>query len=26
VRGANPIRGEATIRDALIPGEMDLFR
>jgi coenzyme F420-0:L-glutamate ligase/coenzyme F420-1:gamma-L-glutamate ligase len=26
VRGANPTRGEATIRDALIPGEMDLFR
>ena len=26
VRGANPLRGEARIRDALIPGEMDLFR
>jgi coenzyme F420-0:L-glutamate ligase/coenzyme F420-1:gamma-L-glutamate ligase len=26
VRGASPTRGEATIRDALIPGEMDLFR
>ncbi len=26
VRGANPLRGEAKIRDALIPGEMDLFR
>jgi coenzyme F420-0:L-glutamate ligase/coenzyme F420-1:gamma-L-glutamate ligase len=26
VRGASPVRGEATIRDALIPGEMDLFR
>jgi coenzyme F420-0:L-glutamate ligase / coenzyme F420-1:gamma-L-glutamate ligase len=26
VRGANPIRGEATIKDALIPGSFDLFR
>jgi coenzyme F420-0:L-glutamate ligase / coenzyme F420-1:gamma-L-glutamate ligase len=26
VRGANPTRGEATIRDALIPGAFDLFR
>jgi coenzyme F420-0:L-glutamate ligase/coenzyme F420-1:gamma-L-glutamate ligase len=26
VRGANPTRGEATIRDALIPAENDLFR
>ncbi len=26
VRGAGPTRGEATIRDALIPGEADLFR
>ena len=26
VRGANPTRGEATIRDALIPSENDLFR
>ena len=26
VRGAQPLRGEATIRDALIPGESDLFR
>jgi coenzyme F420-0:L-glutamate ligase/coenzyme F420-1:gamma-L-glutamate ligase len=26
VRGANPTRGEATIRDALIPGDFDLFR
>ena len=26
VRGARPIRGEATIRDALIPSEWDLFR
>lgn len=26
VRGAHPPRGEATIRDALIPGESDLFR
>jgi coenzyme F420-0:L-glutamate ligase/coenzyme F420-1:gamma-L-glutamate ligase len=26
VRGAHPIRGEATIRDALIPGDFDLFR
>jgi coenzyme F420-0:L-glutamate ligase/coenzyme F420-1:gamma-L-glutamate ligase len=26
VRGAQPIRGEATIRDALIPSEWDLFR
>ncbi len=26
VRGAHPSRGEGTIRDALIPGEMDLFR
>jgi len=26
VRGANPTRGEATIRDALIPGTFDLFR
>jgi coenzyme F420-0:L-glutamate ligase/coenzyme F420-1:gamma-L-glutamate ligase len=26
VRGANPTRGEATIRDALIPPESDLFR
>ena len=26
VRGANPIRGEATIRDALIPGAFDLFK
>ena len=26
VRGANPARGEGTIREALIPGEMDLFR
>ena len=26
VRGAHPTRGEATIRDALIPGEFDLFR
>jgi coenzyme F420-0:L-glutamate ligase/coenzyme F420-1:gamma-L-glutamate ligase len=26
VRGANPTRGEATIRDALIPAEFDLFR
>jgi coenzyme F420-0:L-glutamate ligase/coenzyme F420-1:gamma-L-glutamate ligase len=26
VRGANPRRGEATIRDALIPAENDLFR
>ena len=26
VRGANPTRGEAAIRDALIPAENDLFR
>jgi coenzyme F420-0:L-glutamate ligase / coenzyme F420-1:gamma-L-glutamate ligase len=26
VRGAHPIRGEASIRDALIPSEWDLFR
>jgi len=26
VRGAQPTRGEATIRDALIPSEWDLFR
>jgi coenzyme F420-0:L-glutamate ligase/coenzyme F420-1:gamma-L-glutamate ligase len=26
VRGANPTRGEATIKDALIPGAFDLFR
>jgi coenzyme F420-0:L-glutamate ligase / coenzyme F420-1:gamma-L-glutamate ligase len=26
VRGANPTRGEATIREALIPSENDLFR
>jgi coenzyme F420-0:L-glutamate ligase/coenzyme F420-1:gamma-L-glutamate ligase len=26
VRGANPTRGEATIRDALIPGAFDLFK
>jgi len=26
VRGANPTRGEATIRDALMPAEFDLFR
>jgi coenzyme F420-0:L-glutamate ligase/coenzyme F420-1:gamma-L-glutamate ligase len=26
VRGARPARGEATIRDALIPSEWDLFR
>ncbi len=26
VRGARPVRGEATIRDALIPPEWDLFR
>ena len=26
VRGAHPILGEGTIRDALIPGESDLFR
>jgi coenzyme F420-0:L-glutamate ligase/coenzyme F420-1:gamma-L-glutamate ligase len=26
VRGASPTRGEATIRDALIPGDFDLFR
>ncbi|MGH2512408.1 MAG: coenzyme F420-0:L-glutamate ligase [Candidatus Limnocylindrales bacterium] len=26
VRGAQPVRGEATIRDALIPSEWDLFR
>jgi coenzyme F420-0:L-glutamate ligase/coenzyme F420-1:gamma-L-glutamate ligase len=26
VRGAHPIRGEATIRDALIPGDFDLFK
>ena len=26
VRGAHPTRGEATIKDALIPGEFDLFR
>ena len=26
VRGADPTRGEATIRDALIPAETDLFR
>ena len=26
VRGANPTRGEATIRDALIQGSFDLFR
>jgi len=26
VRGANPTRGEASIRDALIPGGFDLFR
>ena len=26
VRGANPTRGEATIRDALIPGDFDLFK
>ncbi len=26
VRGAHPTRGEATIRDALIPSEWDLFR
>jgi len=26
VRGAQPIRGEATIREALIPSEWDLFR
>ncbi|HEY2888703.1 MAG TPA: coenzyme F420-0:L-glutamate ligase [Candidatus Limnocylindrales bacterium] len=26
VRGARPTRGEATIRDALIPSEWDLFR
>ena len=26
VRGANPTRGEATIRSALIPSEFDLFR
>jgi coenzyme F420-0:L-glutamate ligase/coenzyme F420-1:gamma-L-glutamate ligase len=26
VRGASPIRGEATIKDALIPGAFDLFR
>jgi coenzyme F420-0:L-glutamate ligase / coenzyme F420-1:gamma-L-glutamate ligase len=26
VRGANPSRGEATIREALIPAENDLFR
>ncbi|MFL5755826.1 MAG: coenzyme F420-0:L-glutamate ligase, partial [Chloroflexota bacterium] len=26
VRGARPTRGEATIRDALIPAENDLFR
>ena len=25
VRGANPPRGEATIRDALIPASSDLF-
>lgn len=26
VRGAHPVRGEATIREALIPSEWDLFR
>ena len=26
VRGADPTRGEATIREALIPSENDLFR
>ncbi len=26
VRGARPLRGEATIREALIPGDLDLFR
>jgi coenzyme F420-0:L-glutamate ligase / coenzyme F420-1:gamma-L-glutamate ligase len=26
VRGANPTRGEASIKDALIPGAFDLFR
>ncbi len=26
VRGAHPTRGEGTIREALIPGSMDLFR
>ena len=26
VRGARPARGEASIRDALIPSEWDLFR
>ncbi len=26
VRGAQPVRGEATIREALIPSEWDLFR
>ena len=26
VRGANPTRGEATIRDGLMPAEFDLFR
>jgi coenzyme F420-0:L-glutamate ligase / coenzyme F420-1:gamma-L-glutamate ligase len=26
VRGAHPTRGEATIREALIPGDFDLFR
>jgi coenzyme F420-0:L-glutamate ligase/coenzyme F420-1:gamma-L-glutamate ligase len=26
VRGAQPTRGEATVRDALIPGAQDLFR
>jgi coenzyme F420-0:L-glutamate ligase/coenzyme F420-1:gamma-L-glutamate ligase len=26
VRGARPIRGEASIRDALMPAELDLFR
>jgi len=26
VRGAHPTRGEATIKDALIPGDFDLFR
>ena len=26
VRGAQPLRGEASIGDALMPGEFDLFR
>jgi coenzyme F420-0:L-glutamate ligase/coenzyme F420-1:gamma-L-glutamate ligase len=26
VRGARPVRGEATIKDALIPGDLDLFK